>query len=294
MGASPVRFHDRAPHVHGRRVVAAADLRLVQPVWVRLSLLAAALCAIASAGGLGLDATYARETALWAAQGLGQDLVNLVVIVPSVLTAAWLVGRGSLMGALIWLGLLLYLAYSYVLYAFFVHFNACFLVYVATLGLSAWSFCGAAWHADWRAWAARFSTARGERPLAVLFVSSAALFGVLWLSEILPALAAGAAPQSTIDAGLVVNPVHVLDLAFALPALAVTGVLLWRRRPFGFVAAVPLAAFTIAMAAAITGMAIAVAQRGLGSAAVAAPMTVLAALTVWCTNRVVRSAAGAA
>ena len=212
-----------------------------------------------------------------------------MIVVPSIVAAAWLVRRGSLSGTLVWLGLLLYLVYSYVLYAFFVHFNALFLVYVATLGLSAWAFCGAAWHADARTWGAGFATARGERPLAVLFLLSTLLFGALWLSEIVPALAAGAPPQSTIDAGLIVNPIHVLDLAFALPALAVTGVLLWRRRPIGFLAAVSLAAFTMAMAAAIIGMAIVLAMRGLGSAALAAPMTVLAALTAWFVSRLVRA-----
>src|SRR5262249_38760314 len=101
---------------------------------------------------------------------------------------------------------------------------------------------------------------------------------------------AGRLPQTAIDAGLIVNPIHVLDLAFALPALAVTGVLLWKRQPAAVVAAVPLSVFTIAMAAAIIGMAIAIAARGLGSAGVAAPMALLAVLIGGFVYRVVRTA----
>lgn len=283
-----------APTDDRRLGAAAMQLGRLRPavavVWIGLSVGAAACAAIASAAGLTIRSTYARETELWAVQGEGQDAVNLVVIVPLLAVCAWLARTGSATAALVWFGLLLYLAYSYVLYAFFVHFNGLFLVYVATLGLSVWAICGAAWQADARAWAARFANARGERPLAVLFLASAALFGAMWLSEIVPAVAFGATPQSAIDAGLIVNPVHVLDLAFALPALAAAGLLLWMRRPLGFLAAVPLGVFTMAMSAAIIGMAIAVGVRGLGSAAVAAPMTLLALLTARFVFRMMRTA----
>jgi len=257
----------------------------IAPVWIWLSVLAAALSGVASAGGIFLDATYAQETALWAAQGIGQDLVNLVVAVPSVLAAAWFARRGSLRATLIWFGLLVYLAYSYVLYAFFVHFNAFFLVYVATLGVSAYALAGAAAGLDRERWAAMFVRTRGERALSALLMTCAIAFGGLWLSEIVPALLAGSTPDSAIDAGLIVNPVHVLDLAFVLPAMIVTAVWLWRRQPLGLVAAVPLATFMMMMGAAIVGMALTVRARGLASAGPAIPMAIVVATTAWFTLR---------
>jgi hypothetical protein len=268
--------------------------RPIDDVWIGLSLLAAACAAIASAGGILLPSAYARETSLWAAQGEGQDVVNLVVVLPLLLACTWGARRGSMRPALVWFGLLLYLTYSYVLYAFFVHFNGLFLVYVGALGASVYALAGAAAGVDARAWRDRFASARGERALGVLFMASAMLFGALWLSEIVPALAAGALPPSAIDAGLIVNPVHVLDLAFVVPAMAVNAVLLWKRRPLGFLAAVPLATFMAAMGVAIIGMAVMESIRGLASAGVAVPMSVLVALTVWFTARVVSSAARAA
>jgi hypothetical protein len=275
-------------------MLAAQVRRLVADLWIGLSLVAAAFAAIASAGGVLLPSTYARETASWAAQGAGQDLVNLVVVLPLLLVCAPHARRGSMRAALVWFGLLLYLVYSYVLYAFFVHFNGLFLVYVGALGASVYALAGAAAGVDVRAWSRQFSAARGERALSALFMATAVLFGALWLSEIVPALSAGAPPTSAIDAGLIVNPIHVLDLAFVVPAMAVTAVLLWRRRPFGFLAAVPLATFMAAMGVAIVGMAVMARARGVGSAAVAVPMAGLVALTAWLTARVVRSAARAA
>jgi hypothetical protein len=256
-----------------------------------LSLLAAALCAIASAGGLILDATYARETALWAAQGVGQDLVNLVVAAPAVFAAAWFAHRGSPRATLIWFGLLMYLAYSYVLYAFFVHFNALFLVYVAALGSSVYALAGAAAGLDRDRWTAFFERTSGERALSAFLVTAAGAFLGLWLSEIVPALIAGGAPQSATDAGLIVNPVHVLDLAFVLPAMIVAAVSLWKRHPLGLVMAVPLVTFMTMMGAAIVGMALTISARGLASAGPAIPMAVVVAIAVWLTGRFL-SAAG--
>ena len=43
---------------------------------------------------------------------------------------------------------------------------------------------------------------------------------MLWLSELIPASLSGEVPKSVTDAGLWVNPIHVLDLAVLLPGLA--------------------------------------------------------------------------
>jgi hypothetical protein len=59
-------------------------------------------------------------------------------------------------------------------------------------------------------------------------IAIALLFGALWLSEDVPALLNGTTPQSLVDQGVITNPVHVLDLAFFLPAVIVVSVL-WLR-----------------------------------------------------------------
>ena len=206
---------------------------------------------------------------------------------PSLLAAAWFASQGSARAALIWFGLLLYLAYSYVLYAFFVHFNFLFLVYVATLGFSSFALAGAAWELDRDRFAATVERTGGARALSVLLLACAIAFGALWLSEIVPALVAGRTPGSAADAGLIVNPVHVLDLAFVLPAMIGAAMLLWRRHPLGLLAAVPLATFMMMMGAAIVGMALTVSARGLASAGPAVPMAVIVAVTAWLTLRFV-------
>ena len=73
----------------------------------------------------------------------------------------------------------------------------------------------------------------------------ALLFCLLWLSEDVPALLAGSVPQSVRDMAVPTNPVHVLDLAFFLPAVVVTGVQLLQRKAFAFTVAPAFIVFLV-------------------------------------------------
>src|SRR3990170_3083425 len=65
----------------------------------------------------------------------------------------------------------------------------------------------------------------------------------IWLSEDVPALLAGRMPQSITDMALPTNPVHILDLAFFLPAAIATGVLLLRGKPLAHTVAPSMIVF---------------------------------------------------
>jgi hypothetical protein len=210
--------------------------------------------ALASAAGVFVPAVYAKETTSWAAQGAGQDVVNLFIVFPALVVSAWYAGRGSQRAVLVWLGIMIYVVYSYVMYAFFVHFGPIFPVYVAVLGLSSYALAGAALDiraAEWRRlWAPVFRS----RAVSVMLLFVAVAFGCMWVVAIVRALASGTAPEGVADIGLPVNPVHVLDLAFLLPLTFATGVAHWKGRAFGLVLATPLLVFFVLMDAAIISM----------------------------------------
>jgi hypothetical protein len=58
------------------------------PIILLLSVPLAILTAIVSYAGVFIENTYARENALYAAQGIGQDIVNLFFAVPILLVSA--------------------------------------------------------------------------------------------------------------------------------------------------------------------------------------------------------------
>lgn len=240
----------------------------------------AILVAVAAATGIANPAIYARETASWAAQGTGQDWINLVVCAPALLAAGAVALRGSRRARVIVGGLLLYTAYSFVIYAFAMHFTMLFLVYCTILGSSTFALIDlvAALRAgDGESW---YDERAPVRLTAATLMGIAGIFGALWLIQIVPALVTCTDPSGLEEVGLVANPVHVLDLSLLLPAMVVVGMALLRRRPFADVLAPILLTFAIMMAIAIGGMVAMMYVRGL--ALDTTPTIVMAVLAAWC------------
>jgi hypothetical protein len=104
---------------------------------------------------------------------------------------------------------------------------------------------------------AAFGSRAPVRSTWIVLVVVAAMFYIQWLTEDVPAILEGTTPQSLLDAGLPTSPVHVLDMAVLLPAVLVTGVLLSKRRAWGFfLAPVLLTALILLAAGIVTLMAV--------------------------------------
>lgn len=218
----------------------------------------AALLAVAALGGIFVPAVYAREHPHWAAQGLGQDWVDLVLVAPLLAFVARGALKGSRVAALALSGILAYVLYSMVLYSFFMHFGPLFLVYTAALGLSFYAFVSlvcALNAGDARGW---FEANAPARLAGAVSVVLGGMFGSLWIAEIVPATAAGAALASAEASGLITNPVHVLDLGIVLPAFIAGGIALARRRPLGYWLVPTMLVFAVVMDAALVGMSLSV------------------------------------
>ncbi|MBG6058078.1 hypothetical protein RCH16_001686 [Cryobacterium sp. MP_M5] len=198
--------------------------------WLRLSIAAGVLAVAGSVVGLGVGGFYANLTPAFLPQALAQDVANLALAAPALLVCALLALRGSLRARLVWLGVLAFTVYNYVIYTFSIPFGPLFPLWVAVLGLSLFSLIGGVASTDAGAVAARFESRPAILATAWSLIVVGALFGLLWLSEDVPALLSGTTPRSVLDLGIPTNPVHILDLAFFLPAVVGTGILLLRRR----------------------------------------------------------------
>jgi hypothetical protein len=229
---------------------------------VGFSVLIALLVLLASGAGWFLKSTYARETPSWVIQAMGQDIANVVSAL-TLLVAVSFAGKGSLKALLVWMGVLITLLYSSVIYAFAVHFNRLFLVYVAILGLSFYTLVGSVIRLPLDRLQSFFATTRRTRLVSVFLSLVGVLFFLLWLKEDIPALLAGTVPQSVIQSGLLTNPVHVLDLGLYLPAMLITAIFLWRGRLLGYLLALPLLVFVVLTGVGILAIDLVMAMKGM-------------------------------
>jgi len=186
--------------------------------WLLLSIAGAALAIAGSLLALADQQVYDKLSAAFLPQALAQDLVNLFVASPAILILALLALRGSLGAYVLWLGSLLFTAYNYVIYAVAIPFGSLFLLWVAVLGMALFALLGGAAVIDRGELLARYRDRRTATVAGWALLVIAVLFGALWLSEDVPALLAGSTPASLVEQGVITNPVHVLDLAFFLPA----------------------------------------------------------------------------
>jgi hypothetical protein len=255
-------------------------------IWLWLSIAAALLAIAGSIVALAVKSIYAGLTPVFLPQALAQDIANLALVAPLWLLLAALALRGSLRAYLLWLGVLTFTVYNYVIYTFSIPFGPLFLLWVAVFGMALYALIGGIATIDHQAVKAAFTSRRATLVTGWVLIITAVLFGLLWLSEDVPALLSGARPQSLIDMALPTNPVHILDLAFFLPAVIATGVLLIKQRPLAYTLAPTFIVFLI-----LTGIPILltpVVQTARGEAAawgvvvpIGALTFVLSALLVW-------------
>lgn len=232
------------------------------------------LVVLTSVAGLADPGVYGQETGNWATQAKGQDLGNLLAVVVLVV-AALRYRKGSQLAARVWLGTLLYLIYAFIVYAVAVHLNYLFLVYVAVLGLSAWAVIFNV--NDVRGGGFRYPRGRPRTFAAWVMITTGVLFAGLWLSELVPALLTGTVPASLADAGLWVNPIHVIDLSMVLPGFIVSGIAALKGREHGLFWLAPWLMFSVLMGSSIIAAMVLMMGEG---AADTVPATVMVSAVV--------------
>jgi hypothetical protein len=194
----------------------------------------ALLVAVTAIAGLYWPATYARETPYSRAGGYASDIVDLLLVVPILLISGIIGYRGSVPARLVWLGTQGYLLYNFVLYAFGVHFNPLVLVYWATLSLCFYASVFSVPFIPLEQIAQAYGPRAPRKTIAIVFLVLAIPSAAFDLREDIAALLAGRVPQSAIEMNQPVIFFHVLDLAFLLPALCITAILLFRRKAAGY------------------------------------------------------------
>lgn len=197
-----------------------------------LSWIVALLAGIAAVASIANRNLYAGETA-WGREAFrGGDVVTLVVAVPVLVLALLSVRRGSLRAQTVWIGALFYFFYTYAYAVFGSTFNDAFLLHIAVFSVSMFAIACALLTVDVGAVAAAFARNGMAKAVGIFLVIVGIGQGGLWLFIVGRNAVNGEVLPDVPVSGQ--HLVFALDLALLVPMLLVSGVLLARRRPSGF------------------------------------------------------------
>ncbi len=175
----------------------------------------------------------------------GTALVALFVATPVLVVSAAAARAGVARAAVTWLGADAFLVYNAVLFLFATPFNRLFLLYTTMFALALWTALTLVHALDAERFAGRFSASLPARAIAAYIGLVAILNALAWLANVVPAVFSDRSPAFLEGTGLTTNPIYAQDLSFWIPLMAVTAVWLWRRRPWGIVAAGAILVFGI-------------------------------------------------
>ncbi|WP_345384912.1 hypothetical protein [Pseudonocardia yuanmonensis] len=201
----------------------------------------AGLMAVASAAGLWWRGLY-QDPEPVVAMLRGYDLVSLIIAVPALVAALLRTRGGSARADLVVGGLLGYAFYHYANFVLGTTFNALFLLHLAVFVLSGAALVQWLRGLDVAHLATRFRAATPARWIAGVLALLATTLGGMWIYYSVRFAISGATPGES-RLVLPVQAVHlgyVMDLALLVPAYATAAALLWRRKPWGYVAAAVL------------------------------------------------------
>jgi hypothetical protein len=199
--------------------------------------------------GIGL---YSNDSISVAAQGIAQDIVTVILGIPLLIAALYLSLKGSLKGRLLLAGTLGYFLYSYISYVFLWMYNPMFIVYVILMSASFFAFTLSMMSFDINNLSSAFDKKLPVKFLGGFQIFFAAALCLLWIGKIIPTITNGTVPVGLEHYTTLV--IQGLDLGFIVPLALLSGLLLIKRKPFGYLLSSVIIMKGFTMGAALTAM----------------------------------------
>jgi hypothetical protein len=219
-----------------------SDFSTNRLLWLIIGLLAAG----ASAAGIWFPVMYEGVVADQVLPGvIAQDIISLIAAL-TLMTYAVSLNERDDVGHLIVLGLLVYFFYAYGIYAFERIYNWAYLAYLAIFSLS--FFATIYEFVSFREERlARLEVSTRIRNISIGFLLvNAVIFGVLWVSHLVPLMQTGERIEFTYS-------IYVLDLCFIVPLFVIASIMALHEQPLalGAIPALLTAGFFILTPVAI-------------------------------------------
>lgn len=222
---------------------------------------------------------YYYDTVSSVAQMQGNDIISLVVGLPLLVLSSIFAIRGSLRGRLLLTGTLGFFLYTYMSMSMLTAYNVLFLVYVALFAMSLYAFILSMMTIDVTSLPQHFSPNLPRGWIAGVLFAVGAFLLIAWMGRVVPELLSPQIPAALENT--TTRVIQAMDLALITPLAVLSGILLLRRRAWGYLLASVTILKGLTMALAVSTMAINMALKGVpDSLGIMIPFLVLTILTM--------------
>ncbi|MAO64600.1 MAG: hypothetical protein CL666_06345 [Balneola sp.] len=194
---------------------------------------------------------YQHMSAEVAIQGIAQDYITLFIGIPLLLISLFYASKGSLRARFALAGTLGYFFVTYLFYLAMAMYNSLFLIYIILAGSSFFAFSLTVLSLYKESDPSLFSENAPAKLSGWFLMISSLSIALLWLSVVVPPLLDGSIYPSAVEHYTTLI-VQGLDLSILLPLAFVSGYLLLKKEPGGYLLApIYLIFLSILMAALI-------------------------------------------
>lgn len=175
---------------------------------------------------------YRNDSIAYVAQGKASDGITLVCAIPLLLYALVSTIKGSFRARLVLTGTLGYFLYTYMSYTFLWMYNPFFIIYVILMSASLFALILAILSFDIAGLPSRFSEKLPTSFLGGFQLFIAFAIGMLWLGKIATSLIQNVPPLGLDHYTTLV--IQGMDLGFVVPIAVLSGMMIIKRKPFGY------------------------------------------------------------
>jgi len=225
---------------------------------------------------------YHDMSAEVAPQGIAQDYITLFIGIPLLLISLFFFRKGSLKGHFLLAGTLGYFLVTYLFFLLMGMYNEMFLPWIMLLCSSFFAFTLTCFSFEIEKLHFSFHESTPVRLTGSFLVFAACAIGLLWLSIVVPPLIDGTiVPVQTEHYTTLI--VQGLDLGILLPLSFISGVLLMRKKPFGYFLAPVYSVFLSILMTALTAKVVSMSILGYNVIPVIFIIPVFNLLSIMCT-----------
>ncbi len=195
---------------------------------------------------------YKNDSLSAVSQGKASDLITLILGVPLLIFSLCFTLKGSFRGKLMLTGTLGYFLYTFMSYTFLWNYNPFFIVYVILMSCSLYAFILCLLSFDINKMPQMFTEHLPVKFLGIFQIFIGFAIGMLWIGKLAPSITNGDVPVGLEHYTTLV--IQGMDLGIVVPTAILSGILLMKHKPFGYLLSSVIIIKSITMLTSISAM----------------------------------------